>query len=65
MSSGIGCGSPLRQITSLICRFWAPNVPNNYDCVHTEPSKRNLWNDNKCTRHFRWICKQAHGPAGL
>nr|XP_042701943.1 C-type lectin domain family 4 member F-like [Chrysemys picta bellii] len=45
--------------------FWAPNVPNNYDCVHTEPSKRNLWNDNKCTRHFRWICKQAHGPAGL
>ncbi|XP_065454485.1 C-type lectin domain family 4 member F-like [Chrysemys picta bellii] len=53
--------------------FWAPNEPNNYDpgtdggedCVHTEPSKPNLWNDNKCSQPFRWICKQAHGPAGL
>ncbi|XP_065454475.1 C-type lectin domain family 4 member K-like isoform X1 [Chrysemys picta bellii] len=53
--------------------FWAQNEPNNYgpgteggeDCVHTEPSKQNLWNDAKCTRPFKWICKQAHGPAGL
>ncbi|XP_039374165.1 C-type lectin domain family 4 member F-like [Mauremys reevesii] len=53
--------------------FWAENEPNNHDpekdggedCVHTEPRKRNLWNDYKCTEPFRWICKQAHGPAGL
>ncbi|XP_065261515.1 C-type lectin domain family 4 member F-like isoform X2 [Emys orbicularis] len=48
--------------------FWAQNEPNYYDpgtdggedCVHTEPTKRNLWNDAKCTLRFRWICKQAH-----
>ncbi|XP_044874218.1 C-type lectin domain family 4 member F-like isoform X2 [Mauremys mutica] len=53
--------------------FWAENQPDNYDpkkdggedCVHTEPRKRNLWNDVKCTQPFRWICKQAHGQAGL
>uniref|UniRef100_A0A8C3FS11 C-type lectin domain-containing protein n=1 Tax=Chrysemys picta bellii TaxID=8478 RepID=A0A8C3FS11_CHRPI len=69
MSSGIGCGSPLRQKISLICRFWAQNEPNNYDpgteggedCVYTEPSKRNLWNDAKCNLFLRWgdhICPQ-------
>ncbi|XP_044874227.1 C-type lectin domain family 4 member F-like isoform X2 [Mauremys mutica] len=49
--------------------FWAENEPNNHDpkkdggedCVHTEPRKRNLWNDYKCTQPFRWICKRAHG----
>ncbi|XP_039374314.1 C-type lectin domain family 4 member F-like [Mauremys reevesii] len=49
--------------------FWAQNEPDNYDpkkdggedCVHTEPRKRNLWNDANCTQPFRWICKQAHG----
>ncbi|XP_039397998.1 C-type lectin domain family 4 member F-like [Mauremys reevesii] len=53
--------------------FWAENEPNNHDpnkdggedCVHTEPRKRNLWNDYKCTEPFRWICKRAHGWAGL
>ncbi|XP_065453466.1 C-type lectin domain family 4 member K-like isoform X2 [Chrysemys picta bellii] len=49
--------------------FWMQNEPNNAngeeDCVHTEPEKRNLWNDNNCIRPFRWICKQAHGQAGL
>ncbi|XP_053886306.1 C-type lectin domain family 4 member K [Malaclemys terrapin pileata] len=49
--------------------FWSENEPNNAngeeDCVHTEPKKWNLWNDNNCIRPFRWICKQAHGLAGL
>ncbi|XP_039395252.1 C-type lectin domain family 4 member F-like isoform X2 [Mauremys reevesii] len=53
--------------------FWGENEPNNYDpekdggedCVHTEPRKRNLWNDANCTQPFRWICKGAHGQAGL
>ncbi|KAM9142551.1 C-type lectin domain family 4 member K-like [Pangshura tecta] len=53
--------------------FWEENQPDNHDpkkdggedCVHTEPRKRNLWNDANCTLPFRWICKQAHGPAGL
>ncbi|XP_039374319.1 C-type lectin domain family 4 member F-like [Mauremys reevesii] len=53
--------------------FWVENQPDNYDpkkdggedCVHTVPRNRNLWNDAKCTQPFRWICKQAHGPAGL
>ncbi|XP_039397343.1 C-type lectin domain family 4 member F-like isoform X1 [Mauremys reevesii] len=43
--------------------FWAQNEPDNYDpkkdggedCVHTEPRKRNLWNDANCTQPFRWI----------
>ncbi|XP_039374322.1 C-type lectin domain family 4 member F-like [Mauremys reevesii] len=53
--------------------FWVENEPNNYDpdrgvgedCVQTYPRNRNLWNDAKCFRPFRWICKQAHGWAGL
>ncbi|XP_034628447.1 C-type lectin domain family 4 member K [Trachemys scripta elegans] len=49
--------------------FWMQNEPNNAyggeDCVHTEPRYQNLWNDNKCIRPFRWICKQPHGQAGL
>ncbi|KAM9142550.1 C-type lectin domain family 4 member K-like [Pangshura tecta] len=53
--------------------FWMENQPDNHDpkkdggedCVHTVPRKRNLWNDANCTQPFRWICKQAHGPAGL
>ncbi|XP_039397302.1 C-type lectin domain family 4 member K-like isoform X2 [Mauremys reevesii] len=53
--------------------FWAENEPNNHDpekdggedCVHTDPENRNLWNDYNCTEPFRWICKQAHGQAGL
>ncbi|XP_065454480.1 C-type lectin domain family 4 member F-like isoform X4 [Chrysemys picta bellii] len=53
--------------------FWARNQPDNWhqgtgggeDCVHIHPFNRNLWNDVNCTLPFRWICKQAHGPAGL
>ncbi|XP_039375101.1 C-type lectin domain family 4 member F-like isoform X1 [Mauremys reevesii] len=53
--------------------FWAENQPDNWDqgiggredCVHINPINRNLWNDINCTEPFRWICKQAHGPAGM
>ncbi|XP_039374162.1 C-type lectin domain family 4 member F-like [Mauremys reevesii] len=53
--------------------FWAENQPDNWhqgiggreDCVHISPMNRNLWNDINCTEPFRWICKQAHGPAGM
>ncbi|XP_039397305.1 C-type lectin domain family 4 member F-like isoform X2 [Mauremys reevesii] len=53
--------------------FWAENQPDNWDqgiggredCVHINPINRNLWNDVSCTEPFRWICKQAHGPAGM
>ncbi|XP_032643113.1 C-type lectin domain family 4 member F-like isoform X1 [Chelonoidis abingdonii] len=48
--------------------FWMENEPNDYDpdrgggedCVCTEPRFRNMWNDVKCFRPFRWICKQIH-----
>ncbi|KAG6922888.1 C-type lectin domain family 4, member f [Chelydra serpentina] len=53
--------------------FWAPNQPDNWDqgtgggedCVHIHPINQNLWNDANCTLPYRWICKHAHGPAGL
>ncbi|XP_044875610.1 C-type lectin domain family 4 member F-like [Mauremys mutica] len=53
--------------------FWSENQPDNWDqgiggredCVHIHSINRNLWNDANCTQPFRWICKQAHGPAGL
>ncbi|XP_039397349.1 C-type lectin domain family 4 member F-like [Mauremys reevesii] len=53
--------------------FWAENQPDNWDqgiggredCVHIHPINRNFWNDANCTEPSRWICKQAHGQAGL
>ncbi|XP_037754365.1 C-type lectin domain family 4 member F isoform X2 [Chelonia mydas] len=53
--------------------FWEENQPDNWhqetggreDCVEIRPSKLNLWNDANCTLPSRWICKQAHGQAGL
>ncbi|XP_039397350.1 C-type lectin domain family 4 member F-like [Mauremys reevesii] len=53
--------------------FWAENQPDNWDqgiggredCVHIHSINRNLWNDANCALPSRWICKQAHGPAGL
>ncbi|XP_039397299.1 C-type lectin domain family 4 member F-like isoform X2 [Mauremys reevesii] len=53
--------------------FWAENQPDNYhqgiggreDCVKIRPRKLNTWNDANCSLPSRWICKQAHGQAGL
>ncbi|XP_039374323.1 C-type lectin domain family 4 member F-like [Mauremys reevesii] len=53
--------------------FWAENQPDNWDqgiggredCVHIHSINRNLWNDANCTLPSMWICKQAHGPAGM
>ncbi|XP_065453460.1 C-type lectin domain family 4 member F-like [Chrysemys picta bellii] len=53
--------------------FWEENQPDNWhqgtggreDCVQIRPRKLNTWNDANCTQLSRWICKQAHGPAGL
>ncbi|CAM4553489.1 unnamed protein product [Lepidochelys olivacea] len=49
--------------------FWEENQPDNWhqgtggreDCVEIRPR----WNDANCTLLSRWICKQAHGQAGL
>ncbi|CAM5142224.1 unnamed protein product [Natator depressus] len=49
--------------------FWEENQPDNWhqgtggreDCVEIRPR----WNDANCTLPSRWICKQAHGQAGL
>ncbi|XP_065454492.1 C-type lectin domain family 4 member F-like [Chrysemys picta bellii] len=53
--------------------FWEENQPDNWhqgtggreDCVEIRPRKLNTWNDANCTQLSRWICKQAHGLAGL
>ncbi|XP_039374315.1 C-type lectin domain family 4 member F-like isoform X1 [Mauremys reevesii] len=53
--------------------FWEENQPDNWhqgtggreDCVEIRPRKLNRWNDANCTVPSRWICKQAHGQAGL
>ncbi|XP_037754381.1 C-type lectin domain family 4 member F-like isoform X2 [Chelonia mydas] len=49
--------------------FWEQNQPDNWhqgtggreDCVEIRPRR----NDANCTLPSRWICKQAHGQAGL
>ncbi|XP_044874136.1 C-type lectin domain family 4 member F-like isoform X2 [Mauremys mutica] len=53
--------------------FWAENQPDNWDqgiggredCVHIHPINRNFWNDIDCTEPSKWMCKQAHGQAGV
>nr|XP_032644324.1 C-type lectin domain family 4 member F-like [Chelonoidis abingdonii] len=53
--------------------FWEENQPDNWDqgtggkedCVEIRTRKLNMWNDANCTLPSRWICKQAHGQAGL
>ncbi|XP_074922829.1 C-type lectin domain family 10 member A-like [Chelonoidis abingdonii] len=53
--------------------FWVHDQPDNWDqgigsredCVHIHPINQNFWNDANCTLPSRWICKQAHGQAGL
>ncbi|XP_065454472.1 C-type lectin domain family 4 member F-like isoform X3 [Chrysemys picta bellii] len=53
--------------------FWEENQPDNWhrgtggreDCVQIRPRKLNTWNDANCALPSRWICKQAHGQAGL
>ncbi|XP_044874138.1 C-type lectin domain family 4 member F-like isoform X2 [Mauremys mutica] len=53
--------------------FWGENQPDNWDqgiggredCVHIHSINRNLWNDANCVLPSMWICKQAHGPAGM
>ncbi|XP_071505817.1 macrophage mannose receptor 1-like [Diadema antillarum] len=46
---------------------WAPGEPNNAggeDCVHIESYfyKVGTWNDHKCDRLFRFICKMPKSP---
>ncbi|XP_050799399.1 C-type lectin domain family 4 member F-like isoform X3 [Gopherus flavomarginatus] len=53
--------------------FWEENQPDNWDqgtggredCVEIRTMELNMWNDANCTLPSRWICKQAHGQAGL
>ncbi|XP_053886635.1 C-type lectin domain family 4 member F-like isoform X1 [Malaclemys terrapin pileata] len=64
-------GTEYREDTSR--GFWEENQPDNWDqgigsredCVHIHPRNGNLWNDANCALPSRWICKQAHGLAGL
>ncbi|XP_039374324.1 C-type lectin domain family 4 member F-like [Mauremys reevesii] len=53
--------------------FWEENQPDNWhqgtggreDCVETRTMELKWWNDANCTLPSKWICKQAHGQAGL
>ncbi|XP_065454474.1 C-type lectin domain family 4 member F-like isoform X2 [Chrysemys picta bellii] len=53
--------------------FWEENQPDNWhqgtegreDCVETRTLELKWWNDANCTLPSKWICKQAHGQAGL
>ncbi|XP_054750997.2 macrophage mannose receptor 1-like [Lytechinus pictus] len=50
-------------------RNWGPGEPNNSgneDCVHLESYfyKVGTWNDHKCDRVYRFICKMPKYPGG-